>query len=126
MEEERTQLPSVRGKPLLKGYDPRRAAGGVPRAVLEARKALVDALPAAKAKLIELMACGDQKIELAAAIEVCDRAGLLKLKETDTVTNKMRDIFAKLREKLDERTYLTILEAIAEGEQHAALAGKEE
>jgi hypothetical protein len=106
------------------GHDPRRNMhGSLSKAEWEARERLGRSLPKAceilEAELLDPDKCGD------AARDILDRT-LPKPKDNDAVADRMRVIFAKLRTILDERSYLTILDAIAEGEQHAALAGKEE
>lgn len=66
---EAAELP--RGR-FIKG-DPRINAGGMPRAIKEARDLLTESLPRAMAALVGLLTEADPKVRFMAAKEICDR-----------------------------------------------------
>ncbi len=114
---EPTALASVPGG-FVPGHDPRRAPGGVPKAIREARDALAVHLPRAVAIFGELLSDPDPRIRLAAAAEVADRTlGRPKPSEVDgdaEVRRVLVDVFASVRAKLDPADYRALVAAVAD------------
>ena len=95
------------------GPDPRRGNGLTPE-VRKARELLNTHVEAGVAKLLELMASGDEKIQLAAAVEILDRTmGKPKHMDGQTVEDRLREIFGALRENISEANYVALLESMA-------------
>ena len=103
-----------------KGHDPRRNLGGrVTAEIRAARQALSASLPDAIRKLADSLHCGDRRLEFAAAVEICNRMmGKPKgIDQEGDISERMRAMFDRARERMTEDQYLAVLEAITQSSE---------
>jgi len=110
-------LVPVVGRPFVAGVDPRRNIGGRTRKeILEARELMLKDLPAALLRLQELMRSDDERVALAATVEVLDRT-MGKPKPVDLNADEREHMIEKLRslkERMRPDAYADMLHAMVE------------